>query len=67
MWPFHSHKWQEVSCDFTPSVHYMEIKVRNSDVLERALYGFTTVVLKCSCGKIETNVSLGDRRVLTVR
>lgn len=60
---FHLHKWVEVSRTFTPSplVEGYHAKGLSSDELERALYGFTTIELRCAkCGDLKHVRVIGD-------
>ena len=60
---FHRHKWEEISRHYTPGVKVHNITNVNddtADVLEKIIFGFTTVELKCNeCGKLDHVIIIG--------
>lgn len=73
-WQRHQHRWSVVAERFTPpggEVGSLKVKggaaayealQRHYDLLDRMLYGATTVVYECSCGVRMTDVLAGDAR-----
>ena len=61
---FHRHKWEEISRHYTPGVKLSNINNLNddtADVLERIIFGFTVIELKCNeCGELNHVIVIGD-------
>ena len=58
---FHRHKWEDVSCTYTPGLVNMNGDVECSEVLiERMMFGITNIIQRCTkCKKISSHQFIG--------
>lgn len=54
MWPFHQHHWIEQSRHFTGPAGLSSVARGDSETIERLVWGYTVVVLRCqACGDLK--------------
>lgn len=57
---FHTHKWEDVSCTYTPGVEEMGGEGITADFAQKAIFGITNIVQRCiKCGKISSHSFVG--------
>jgi len=61
---FHRHKWEEISRHYTPGVQLQRVSNpydETARVLEKIIFGFTVIELKCNeCGELNHVILIGD-------
>ena len=56
---FHSHRWEESERFYAPPRHPINVKNIDVELMNRLVFGVTTIIYKCHCGDIRTEEILG--------
>jgi hypothetical protein len=62
---FHKHKWEDVSCTYTPGASKLNGDIEASEYLiEKLLLGVTNIVQRCTkCNKISSYQFVGEGKL----